>query len=510
MKSASCWWQSCCLGAVLLLSSWWIGAADARPREDATEYVLVFLDQGDVTLSAGEQQAARKGHFENIGRMHREGTLLLAGPFAEPRPTAEREGLFLFDLRTVEQARELAATDPAVQAGLLTIESRPFSSSSTLRRLPELERALKTHRAAYGPLPAGRFDVRPYVLVTSEKLDQAEAALAPLRENGFVPISGRIGGEDGESALFMVAADSPEAVLELLRDSGAEPLDGAFHTWWSTASLERLPFHSRYPAAPTFDLKGIAEDGPLAAFRPAFSKAVEVFGVRVVATADVIDRKVLHAAHVLAQYLDNDENGEPDDPLVCQALRQHGAFLAMAANDREFDQIELDFEALSAAGFELGQDLYAEETLPDGPPHVDASGRFDATLEEVWHLVSHGWAIAYPEVFGFDPGTTLTDAMDVARGGRHFSLPERYPPAAWYHYDDRTCEYVCMAAEYSYWVLTSLLGGQGFPGRAAEISGEWELPTPDLVRGRDRAATALFAGSEFRLPRRLPDGGYRR
>ena len=47
------------------------------------------------------------------------------------------------------------------------------------------------------------------------------------------------------------------------------------------------------------------------------------------------------------------------------------------------------------------QNLYARETHPDGIPHDStstayANGQFDATLEEVLHLINqHGHAIVY-------------------------------------------------------------------------------------------------------------------
>src|SRR6056300_1249999 len=51
-----------------------------------------------------------------------------------------------------------------------------------------------------------------------------------------------------------------------------------------------------------------------------FTKSVEVFGLRVLATDSVPDIKVLHTANVLAEYLDNDENGSVDQPEVLNKL----------------------------------------------------------------------------------------------------------------------------------------------------------------------------------------------
>ena len=77
------------------------------------------------------------------------------------------------------------------------------------------------------------------------------------------------------------------------------------------------------------------------------------------------------------------------------------------------------------------QDLLADETRPEFHRGVYGEGRFDATLEEVLHLVQGvGWANAYPEVFGAEPGSRLAEAMDVARGGHFEDIPSRYPASA--------------------------------------------------------------------------------
>ena len=173
-----------------------------------------------------------------------------------------------------------------------------------------------------------------------------------------------------------------------------------------------------------------------------YVKRIEVFGVPVIATAEVPEAKLLHVAVTLAEYLDNDEDARADDPRVLAALHEASAFLFMARSWRRVP----DPPRVLMDGFPQYQG--ADETFPPGDPPPPEE--IDVTLEEVWHLASLGWALAYPDAFGFDesPASRLTRAMDTARGGHFPELPRAYPEEAWYHYDDRTCDYGCMAAEY--------------------------------------------------------------
>jgi hypothetical protein len=242
-------------------------------------------------------------------------------------------------------------------------------------------------------------------------------------------------------------------------------------------------------------------------FAPYFPKYVDVFGVGVFATEGVPDNKLLHAAHVMAQYLDNDEDGAVDNQLVLDTMlnqQGNGSALVIFATEAEIESTGV-FESDLPWKYGL-QDLYATETHPEGS---SAQGGFDATLEEVLHLVTgKGYSPAYYDVFGEAPGTYIGDAMDLARGGQFMSIPTSYPEGAWYHYDDNTCDYGCMVTEYFYWALTSLLGAQDYPGRCEAIAGEWEPCTPALVESMDPAIHALLTDPQYKLPTVIPDGSY--
>lgn len=246
---------------------------------------------------------------------------------------------------------------------------------------------------------------------------------------------------------------------------------------------------------PNFTIVANSDDG-----FSAFNRKVVVFDIDIYAVAGVEDAKLLHAANLMAQYLDNDEDGTVDDINVLNAMKAERAFMVMWKN-------ESDLENINPPNGREGQDLGNDETRPQW--HIDKSGEFDAALEEVWHIITHaGYAKAYPTVFGEMAGTTLTDAMDLARGGNFTSIPNPYPAGAWYTYDDRTCDYDCMSTEYIYWAITSILGAQ--QNRLAEIGHEWKLNTREKVEQGDPAVYALLTNTNYNLPAILPDGTYKR
>ena len=231
-----------------------------------------------------------------------------------------------------------------------------------------------------------------------------------------------------------------------------------------------------------------------------FCKTTEVFGVKIYATENVANDKIFHAASVLAQYLDNDENGVVDNQLVLNELVEKKVWLLMVENESELDAAI----RIPPMGKPF-QDLHDEEvTLINGSP------RFDASLEEVLHLITqHGYAEVYPNIFGENKDSEIAKAMDMARGGYFKNVPNSYPSNAWYTYDDKTCDYSCQITEYTYWALTSILGGQNYHGRLDEIKQEWRLNTKEKVKNSDPIVFSLMTDPQFSLPTNIPDGNYR-
>jgi hypothetical protein len=232
-----------------------------------------------------------------------------------------------------------------------------------------------------------------------------------------------------------------------------------------------------------------------------FTKQIEVFGVYVYATETVPDEKMLYAANVLAEYLDNDGDGIPDNQLVVDALVKHNTAPIMTKDDDEMHS--LDRRSLPHGET---QGLWDEETIPGGADR----GIFDAALEEIIHPITYvGYGTAYPEVFGTEPGSEVAKIMDEARGGHFEQVPDKYPDNAWYTYYDKTCDYECQITEYIYWALISILGAQDFPGRLEQIQEEWRYNTRGKVEKGDPKIYALLTDPQYKFPTVLPDGIYK-
>ena len=121
--------------------------ADLAARFGADEYgmkayVMAFLYAGPNrdrdSLAAAELQ---RGHLENIGRLAAAGKLVLAGPFTGGDSL---RGIYVFDVATIEEARELTSTDPAIRAGSLVMDLKPWYGSAALVGLNEVHGKLES------------------------------------------------------------------------------------------------------------------------------------------------------------------------------------------------------------------------------------------------------------------------------------------------------------------------------------------------------------------------------
>ena len=86
-------------------------------------YVMAFLKAGPTRLKDSAARAnLQMAHLKNIMRLAAEGKLVVAGPFLDAQPI---KGIFIFNVSTIEEAKKLTETDPAIKAGTLVMELHP-------------------------------------------------------------------------------------------------------------------------------------------------------------------------------------------------------------------------------------------------------------------------------------------------------------------------------------------------------------------------------------------------
>lgn len=108
------------------------------------KYVFCLLKSGsNTTASKEESKKLFEGHMENIGKLAKEGKLVVAGPFM--KNDRNYRGIYIFNVETVEEAKALVATDPAIKANLLEAELTPWYCSAALQEIPKIhEKIAKT------------------------------------------------------------------------------------------------------------------------------------------------------------------------------------------------------------------------------------------------------------------------------------------------------------------------------------------------------------------------------
>ncbi len=106
-------------------------------------YVLVILKTGPANVEPGARlDSLFKGHMANINRLAAEGKLLVAGPIG--KNSISYRGIFILNVRTIEEARVLLETDPTVKEKIFDTELFPWFGSAALGEYLDVDK--KIHR----------------------------------------------------------------------------------------------------------------------------------------------------------------------------------------------------------------------------------------------------------------------------------------------------------------------------------------------------------------------------
>jgi len=109
-----------------------LGADDRGMRR----YVLVLLKTGPNRVPDGPERTEMfRGHFANMKRLADEGQLVLAGPLDG---VDGWRGLFVFAVPSIDEARQLAATDPVLVKGEMVAEYHAYYGSAALMLVREV------------------------------------------------------------------------------------------------------------------------------------------------------------------------------------------------------------------------------------------------------------------------------------------------------------------------------------------------------------------------------------
>lgn len=119
---------SCALGAVLAAAPTAAEEPKAKAAEAAPQMeqvFLVLLRKGPIWSAekTAESAAIQKAHLENIGAQWKAKKMVIAGPMGED---GDLRGIFVYRVGSLDEAKALAAEDPAVKAGRLKAEVYPW------------------------------------------------------------------------------------------------------------------------------------------------------------------------------------------------------------------------------------------------------------------------------------------------------------------------------------------------------------------------------------------------
>ena len=105
------------------------------------QYVFCILKTGsNTTATTEERNNYFKGHMENILRLAKEGKLAVAGPFM--KNDKNYRGIFVFNVATVEEAKALVESDPAVAGNIFEYELTPWYCSAALMKVNEIHETI--------------------------------------------------------------------------------------------------------------------------------------------------------------------------------------------------------------------------------------------------------------------------------------------------------------------------------------------------------------------------------
>ena len=109
--------------------------AFAQAPTEMSQYYMVFLRRGPAwtAVATPESTKVSQGHMANIQRLSIEGKMVVAGPFDGQSGDRALAGIFILRVVSMDEAKAIAESDPAVKAGRFVYEIAPWWGPKSLR-----------------------------------------------------------------------------------------------------------------------------------------------------------------------------------------------------------------------------------------------------------------------------------------------------------------------------------------------------------------------------------------
>tara|TARA_B100000497_G_scaffold128118_1_gene173542 strand:+ start:2443 stop:6498 length:4056 start_codon:yes stop_codon:yes gene_type:complete len=229
-------------------------------------------------------------------------------------------------------------------------------------------------------------------------------------------------------------------------------------------------------------------------FKTQLPRYTTVFGIPVLGTANVSDLAIKHAANMLASYLDNDFDGVADNTALLATFSSGLYGIVVYADSAEETTLASTFGSFAVNRIFGVYQSEMNSYLGDG-----AGGQRDLASEKILkNMLMPRISGLYTELSTTRP-STLTNAMDSARGGYQAGgqAGYNYPAFAWYT-DPTGLNYNELCYEYLYLLTTSMSGALVW--RAPGITSLFDHYTSLLLASNDAAGYSIVNTASFYLP----------
>jgi uncharacterized protein len=106
------------------------------------QYVFCILKTGTVKIDDKlKMNQLFVGHMENINKLANDGKLVVAGPFL--KNDKEYRGLFILNVKTIEEAQKLLQTDPCIKEKIFEAELTPWYGSAALSEYLKIHKTIE-------------------------------------------------------------------------------------------------------------------------------------------------------------------------------------------------------------------------------------------------------------------------------------------------------------------------------------------------------------------------------